>query len=378
MFPLTGRNSRQIARRGIPRRTLLRRFALFAGMGSLEPSRNALAGAQEADRRELRGQVIRLIVPHAAGGGFDAYARLIEPFFESETGAEVVVDNVAGAGGKLGATRLMRAPADGLTIGLLNAPGLILAAMSTEAGGPNVLDDFTILGRVARTRQIWATGSRSGLRSMDDLFRVAAHRPIVAAVSDAGSTGFANAAIGADLLGIDLEFVAGYSGSGQACLAAVRGEVDVIVNNFESTMALIEAGDLRPLLQVGDTPVAVHPALVHVPLLGGEEGVAVRRARELGSDTEQAKKNASALAAVIGAGRVLAAPRGMDGKLQRRLEGAFHRTLTNPEFVAAAARANRSLDVADGMAARAALEVAVSRTRGFLGALRAAIERIRR
>jgi tripartite-type tricarboxylate transporter receptor subunit TctC len=272
----------------------------------------------------------------------------------------------------------MKASADGRTIGLLNAPGLILAAMSTEAGGPHVLDNFTILGRVARTRQIWATGSRSGLRSMDDLLRAAAQRPIIVAISDVGSTGFANAAIGASLLGIDLEFVAGYAGSGQACLAAVRGESDVIVNNFETTMALIEAGDLRPLLQVGDTPVAAHPSLIHVPLLGGRDGAAVRRARELGSDTEQARKNAAALAAVVGAGRVLVGPRGMDDELSRRLERALHRTLTNPEFVAAAARANWSLDVADGMAARAALEVAMSRTQGFLGTLRAAIERVRR
>ena len=360
------------------RRTLLRQLALFAGMGSLGPSQNPLAGAEAKDQHGLKGQVVRLIVPHWAGGGFDAYARLIERFFESETGAEIVVENVPGAGGKLGAMRLKKASANGLTIGLLNAPGLILAEMSTEASGPNVLDDFTILGRVARTRQIWATGSKSGLRSMDDLLRVAANRSIIAAISDVGSTGFADAAIGADLLAIDLEFVAGYEGSRQACLAAVRGEVDVIVYNFESTVSLIEEGDLRPLLQVGDTPVASHPALAHVPLLGGENGVAARRAHELGSDVEHAKKTATALAEVIGAGRVIVGPLGMEDGIRGRLESALHKTMTSPKFVVAAARANRSLDVADGTTARAALEVAVSRAHGFLGALQAAIERVRR
>ena len=151
MLCLSSRNLRRVARQEIARRTLLRQLALFAGMGSLGQSQNPLAGAEAEDQYGLKGQVVRLIVPHLPGGGFDAYARLIERFFESETGAEVVVDNVPGAGGKIGAMRLMKASADGLTIGLLNAPGLILAEMSRKASSPNVLDDFTILGRVART-----------------------------------------------------------------------------------------------------------------------------------------------------------------------------------------------------------------------------------
>src|SRR5262245_49981844 len=73
----------------------------------------------------LAGKQVRWIVPNAPGGGYDAEARLIEPFFEQQIGAEIAIENEAGAGGIVGARAIAMAPPDGLTIGSIGAPGLL-------------------------------------------------------------------------------------------------------------------------------------------------------------------------------------------------------------------------------------------------------------
>ncbi len=68
---------------------------------------------------------------------------------------------------------------------------------------------------------------------------------------------------------------------GRRRLAAIRGEVDLIANNFESLLQWVESGDLRPILQISDERMSPHKALDGVPTLGGEMGWAARRAARL-------------------------------------------------------------------------------------------------
>ena len=60
--------------------------------------------------------LIRLIVPFPPGGAIDVVARLLQPYLQKSIGQTVIVENIAGASGSLGAAAVARAPADGLTI----------------------------------------------------------------------------------------------------------------------------------------------------------------------------------------------------------------------------------------------------------------------
>jgi tripartite-type tricarboxylate transporter receptor subunit TctC len=349
------------------RRDFLKQFGTVSGLALCSQFR-AFAGDLP-----LKGKVVRWVVPHPVGGGFDAYSRLIAPFFERETQAQVVIENLPGAGGSLGAGKVMRALPDGLTLGILDAPGMLVAAMAVQNPAPHAVNDLTILGRVARSRHVWITGSKSGFRTVDDLLRTAGRRPILVGVTEVGTTHFLNAVVGAYLLGIDVRFVPGYKGSRQATLAAVRGEVDLVVYSFESVVNMIEDGDVRPLLQVSDQPIAAHPSLVNVPLLGGDKGLAVRRARERGLNPGQAKQDATALAAVVGAGRLIIGPPGLEDGLREYLERAIYQTLTNRGFVAAAAKAQRTLDVARAAVALSDLKAGIDGMSKFIGLVQKAI-----
>jgi tripartite-type tricarboxylate transporter receptor subunit TctC len=90
-----------------PRRRFLR---LAAGAAAL-PALSRVAHAQAWPAR-----TITLIVPFAPGGATDVSARLVAEHMTRTLGQQVIVQNVAGAGGTTGSTRAMRAEPDGYTI----------------------------------------------------------------------------------------------------------------------------------------------------------------------------------------------------------------------------------------------------------------------
>ena len=325
----------------------------------------------------VEGKNIRWIVPFTPGGGYDIYSRLIEPFYEERLGAEIVIDNVPGAAGVVAARTLRSAKPNGLTLGIQNASGLLVAAMTGQTPSLNPATDFTILGRVSPVQMVWTTGTRSPFKTIEDVFRRSDDRPIVLGITEVASSSFVTAAVVAHLLHVNHEYVAGFAGSREASLAAVSGNVDIACYPLESIQDRIEAGDLRPLLQVEANPIAFHESLRGVPALEGKEGLAIQRARALGLDAEEAAAMVTALTAVNNAGRTIVAPPGLPPDLFQCLDQHLHEVLTDPAFEAAAATASRSLDVATADVAREQMVAAARSVDTLLPTVRAAIQKVR-
>src|SRR5207302_7458614 len=91
----------------LPRREFLR---LATGAAAL-PAFSRIARAQTYPARPITA-----IVPFAPGGGTDVPARIVGEHMSRTLGQQVVVQNIAGAGGTIGSTRVMRADPDGYTI----------------------------------------------------------------------------------------------------------------------------------------------------------------------------------------------------------------------------------------------------------------------
>src|SRR5215831_15033846 len=89
---------------------MLRQFAaaFLAVLAVLAP---ALAGAQSYPTRP-----VTLIVPFPPGGSTDTAARIIGEAMRPSLGQPVIIENVGGAGGSIGVTRVARAAPDGYTI----------------------------------------------------------------------------------------------------------------------------------------------------------------------------------------------------------------------------------------------------------------------
>jgi tripartite-type tricarboxylate transporter receptor subunit TctC len=362
----------------VHRRTVLRALGTTLGAVALESC--GVPQAPPSDARgdavsgcgELAGATIRWIVPNAPGGGFDAEARLIEPFVERRLGVEVAVDNVPGAAGIVGARTIKDARPDGRTVGILGVPGLLAAALTSATEAPNPARDFAVLGRVSRSWHVWAVGARVG--TADELVARSARRPLTFAISEVSSASFVSVTVSSDLLGATVEIVPGYSGTRDATLAAIRGDVDCVCFNFDTIVDLVEAGDLKPVLQLADSRVAAHPSLDDVPLLGGDQGLAVRRARAAGTSTDAARETASVLTQVVSAGRVVVAPLGIRDELLRCLETRLFEALSDPELHAAA---RHELDVAPASVAGATIQEAASKSDILVPLIRQAIGRVR-
>ena len=342
----------------VSRRQLLGALGVLsvgAGVGALTWSRRWSTAPSPASGAcgTLAGRQIRWIVPHPAGGGYDAESRLIEPFLERRLNAEIAIENIPGASGIIGARAIASAPADGRTVGIVGAPGLLVATLT---GASASLDPsaFTVLGRVSRSAHVGATGRDSSLKSIDDALTAARTKPLVFGLSEVTGVNFVSAGVTASLLGAAVTMVPGFEGSQAAALGAVRGDVDLVSFDFEAIRGLIGSGELRPLLQIADRPVDSHASLANVPVLGGPEGWMVRHPRQ---DVEAAAldRQTTALIEVISAGRLVVAPPGLDDALASCLDRTLNETLMSTELRAVATRA---LDVATGQEAREGVVVA--------------------
>jgi tripartite-type tricarboxylate transporter receptor subunit TctC len=354
---------------------LLRRLAgLVAIVAMIAPP---TARADEADCSALAGRKVRWILPYSLSGGYGVHSQLIVPRLAKRLAADIAVDHVEGAGGILGVRAIAAADPDGLTIGLLNGTGTMLAAMASDKKTPNPLRDVTILARVGRMPRLIAVSAESPIKSVDDLVKLSDERPLIMPAGSVRSSSFASAALAAHLLGLDVEFVLGYKGTKKGTLAALRGEVDVISYSIEGLRDQIVAGEIRPILQLTSRRLIEQPGLRDVPLFGGEHGVCAQRAKALGRDVSQAREDATALEELIGAGMLVVAPPGLDADVAACLEDRILAMLTGDEYAAAAAKVKRSLDPANGAAARETLVKANARAHRFVPIIQKYISKVR-
>ena len=228
---------------------------------------------------------------------------------------------------------------------------------------------------MSRDIEVWLTSAASRIHKIDDLFGNAGK--IVFGVSGLNGP-FVAIAVGSELMRVEVGgFLIGSSATSEMLLSLLRGETDVASGSWASVRAAVMAGEIRPLLQIKDDWIDDDPALAGVPLLGGADGLAVKRARALGHDVAEAEAKAKALSDIFTAGRFVAAPPGLSPDLAACLEQHVYQAMTEPGFAAAADAAGRPLDVARASDALVTLRAAERASGAFMPALERSIAQIR-
>ncbi|WP_193371259.1 Bug family tripartite tricarboxylate transporter substrate binding protein [Pelagibius marinus] len=213
--------------------------ALFALCALAAP-----AGAETA-AEFYKGKVVKLVVGYSAGGGYDAYARLLAPHLESRLGAQVVVENRPGGGGNLALNQVVAGKPDGLTIMLI---GGATASFSQVLEAPGVrfqMGRLGFLGRVADEKRVLLMSEAAGIGSLEEMLN--AQRPIRFGGTARTATIGAGTAFIAEALGLEAQIIVGYKGSKEIALAAIRGEIDGFIPSDSSARRYGKEEGLKPL-----------------------------------------------------------------------------------------------------------------------------------
>ncbi len=315
---------------GVMRRSLLLFcFTALFGLSAVQVS------AQEGF---YKGKTIRLIVGLAPGGGFDTYSRVIARHMGKHIPGNptLIVDNMPGAASLLAANFIYKAAKpDGLTIGNF-VGGLVFQQMLGLAGVEFDGPKFEYLGVPAQDNFMIGVAKTTGITSIEQ-WKASGTILKIGGVAPGGGTDDIPKVLKASL-GLPLQMVSGYKGTGPVRLAFNSGEVQGICNSWESFKATwraeLDKGDVTLLVQANLKP---HPELPNVPW-----------APDL-AKSDEARKLILTVARTNGVlNRFYVLPPGTPRDRVRLLRKAFMDTIKDPEFLADTQRAKLDLDPIDG------------------------------
>ncbi|MDI6727201.1 MAG: tripartite tricarboxylate transporter substrate binding protein BugD, partial [Smithellaceae bacterium] len=218
----------------------------------------------QASADQYPSKVITIVVPFTAGGPTDAVARLLARSMSTALKQQVIVENVAGAGGTIGATRVAKAAPDGYTM-LLHHIGHSTAPTLYRKLPYNSITDFEPIGLVADIPMTLVAKKDFPANDLKEL--------IAYVKANSAKINLANAGVGAasHLCGMlfqtaiqtDLTTVP-YGGTGPAMNDLLGGQVDLMCDQVTSTITQIKGGKIKVF---GVTTKKRIPALPDVPTL---------------------------------------------------------------------------------------------------------------
>lgn len=216
-------------------------------------SAHTWAHAASPDENFYRGKTIRIIVGFAAGGGFDAYARVIARHMGRHIpgNPSIIVDNMTGAGSRVAANFLFKAPADGLVIG--NFIGsLVLQQIMGDKGIEFDGRKFEWLGAPVQDENVCALTKASGINSLDDW--LAAKKPVKLGGEAPGANDSDVPRVLKAALGLPLQLIEGFKGTANIRVAAEAGEIDGGCWTWASIRTTwangLESGMVRAIIQI--------------------------------------------------------------------------------------------------------------------------------
>jgi tripartite-type tricarboxylate transporter receptor subunit TctC len=265
----------------------------------------AVALAPRAGAAAYPDRPITLIVPFAAGGPTDIVARIVAEHMSRTLGQQIVVENVAGAGGTTGTVRAAQAPPDGYTIemGHMGTHGAAKAVYPDLKYDP--VKDFVPIGLAAGTPILIVARKDFPAKDLKEFISYVKQNSekLNEAHAGVGSVSFTTCTLLNSLLGAKPTRVA-YRGTGPALNDLVAGQVDYMCDQIVNLVPQIQAGTIKAYA-VGLPERS--PALPDVPTT-----------KEAGLPDFQ-----------VSAWNAIFAPKGTPPEIQKRLSDALLKALSD-------------------------------------------------
>jgi len=234
----------------------------------------AFLGVSLANAEQYPSKVVTIIVPFSAGGPTDTSARLLAKTMGTALKTQMIVENVAGAGGTIAAARVANSPPDGYTvffhhIGFSTAPSLYRKLPY------DTIRDFEPIGLIGDVAMTLVARKDFPAKDLNEL--------VTYVKANKSKINLANAGLGAAshlcgmlfMSAIQTDFTTiPYKGTGPAMNDLLGGQVDLMCDQTSNTISQIKAGKVKVYGVTTKTRVS---ALPNVPTLqeGGLPGFEV-------------------------------------------------------------------------------------------------------
>jgi tripartite-type tricarboxylate transporter receptor subunit TctC len=278
---------------------------------------------------------ITMVVGWPAGGGQDQVARVVAEHLKKQlASASIVVNNVPGAAGSIGVRQVEQAAPDGHTVGTL---GLHVIAQSYLNPNATDIKNMDPLAQVNTEMAALTVRTETGIDSLAKFLEVAKSKPgaVINGNDSPGGFSHLNAEFIERKFGIKLNKV-GYQGFAPTVAALLSGEVMSATLPVPLVAELHKAGRVKLLAVAGEER---HFNAPDVPTF-----------KELGHDY------------VFSDNVMIFGPKGIPAETKKTLEAALLRTLSDPDFAAAARKIGlvvKPLGSADSAAVLKAMDDAV-------------------
>jgi tripartite-type tricarboxylate transporter receptor subunit TctC len=277
-----------------------------AGIGLCAAAAAFVSAGSVAHAQNWPSRPITMIVPYVAGGPVDTVGRILALRLSEVLGQQIIVENVGGAGGMTGSSRVAKAAPDGYTV-LLSGTS-VMAMNQTLYKNPlyNAATDFAPVTLMTDSARVLIV--RKDLPA-DNFKEFAAYAKANSAKMQYGSAG---AGSGSHVCAILLDAAMGtkithlpYRGSAPAMQDMLAGRIDFIAEQISTALPQIEAKNVKAIVTLG---LDRAPGLEQLPT-----------AQELGMEGLD-----------CGAWSALAFPKGTPEAIVRKMADASNETVETP------------------------------------------------
>jgi tripartite-type tricarboxylate transporter receptor subunit TctC len=205
----------------------------------------ALLGIGGAGAQTYPSRPITIIAPFPPGGPSDALARILSGPLEAALGQPIVIENVGGAGGTIGAARVARAEPDGYTL-LIGQWGTQVVNPITYNLAYDAANDFAPIALLAVTPQMIIARKDFPASDVRELISWLKANPDKAQAATVGAAG------GAQVAGMYFQQVTGtrfgfvpYRGGAPAMQDLMAGRVDIMFDQAANAITQVRAGTIK-------------------------------------------------------------------------------------------------------------------------------------
>ena len=256
--------------------------------------------------QEFPTRPIRLVVPWPPAGNVDITARAIAPAIGEILGQQVVVENRAGAAGRIGCAEVAKSSPDGYS--------LVLGSTGTMTAGPAVwknvaydpLKDFVAVGAIQSVPIVLTAAPKAPFSTYEEFAKLAREKPGQVTIASAGSGSSNHLALELLMKQAHLQVLhVPYKGSGPAITDVLGSQVNGMMDQLTASIGHIRDGRMKALAITSRT---------RSPLLPD-----VRTLSELGVQGAEADTFTG-----------IFAPAGLPGPVLQKLSSAIRKALSEP------------------------------------------------